>query len=119
MYASLEREEVPTILLCLMPPACQSQIEARKMHLGKGLEFLCLSLALALSTIQVTVRFCSFPPQLEGENSGGCQGPPTSLHLLPNTRGLAARRLFRVSTKALYIYKHVRIQSLRHLSQHR
>ncbi|GFT56686.1 hypothetical protein TNCV_1268361 [Trichonephila clavipes] len=45
-------------------------------------------LAVALSTIQVTVRFGSVP---EGEHSGSAQRPPTYL-----TRRLAARRLFRV-----------------------
>ncbi|GFU37258.1 hypothetical protein TNCV_4272571 [Trichonephila clavipes] len=45
--------------------------------------------------MQVTVRFCSVPPQF----SGGDQGPSTSLPLPPTnfTRGLAARRLFRVT----------------------
>ncbi|GFX07710.1 hypothetical protein TNCV_4159791 [Trichonephila clavipes] len=36
---------------------------------------------LALSTMQMTVPFCSVPPQnLEGNNLGGVQGPPASFH---------------------------------------
>ncbi|GFS77708.1 hypothetical protein TNCV_819851 [Trichonephila clavipes] len=38
-----------------MPPVCRSQIEVHEIHRGKGLEVR-LSLALALSTTQVTVR---------------------------------------------------------------
>ncbi|GFT79045.1 hypothetical protein TNCV_3094211 [Trichonephila clavipes] len=41
-----------------MPSDRQCQIEAHKIHRGKELEVR-LSLALALSTIQVTVRFSS------------------------------------------------------------
>ncbi|GFX87792.1 uncharacterized protein TNCV_2190681 [Trichonephila clavipes] len=46
-----------------MPPIWQCQIEAQGIHRGNGLEVR-LSLALALSTIQVIVRFSSvkFPP---------------------------------------------------------
>ncbi|GFT03382.1 transposable element Tcb1 transposase [Trichonephila clavipes] len=59
--------------------------------------FVCLSLALALSTIQGTVRFCSFPPQFCGRTT---LGVVRSVHLsFPSTnltRGLAVRRLFRV-----------------------
>ncbi|GFT75841.1 hypothetical protein TNCV_851431 [Trichonephila clavipes] len=69
-----------------------------------------LSLAVALRTIQVTVRLSSVPlPNFEGEHPGGGSGashlssPSTNL-----TSGLVTRRLFRVpqAAKALYIYKH-------------
>ncbi|GFU86691.1 hypothetical protein TNCV_2881111 [Trichonephila clavipes] len=47
--------------------------------------------------MQVTVRFCSLSPNLEGENPGGGQiashlSSPSTNHM----RGLAARQLFRV-----------------------
>ncbi|GFU26168.1 hypothetical protein TNCV_5106101 [Trichonephila clavipes] len=43
-----------------------------------------LYLVLALSTIQVIVRFCSVPSRdLEGEPAGGGQEPPTCLPHLP------------------------------------
>ncbi|GFW98916.1 hypothetical protein TNCV_4655431 [Trichonephila clavipes] len=42
------------LLLLLMPPVRHSQIEAHEIHRGNGVD-VCLSLALALSTIQVTV----------------------------------------------------------------
>ncbi|GFV63222.1 hypothetical protein TNCV_2662241 [Trichonephila clavipes] len=41
-----------------MPPVYRSQTEAHEIHRGKGLDVL-LSLAVALSTIQMTVRFSS------------------------------------------------------------
>ncbi|GFW96860.1 hypothetical protein TNCV_2159961 [Trichonephila clavipes] len=41
-----------------MPPVCRSQIDAHEIHRGKGLEVR-LSLTLALSTLQVTVRISS------------------------------------------------------------
>ncbi|GFW82877.1 uncharacterized protein TNCV_3494471 [Trichonephila clavipes] len=47
--------------------------------------------AVALSAIQVTERFSSVHPNLEGKHQGGGLGPSTNL-----TRGLAARRLFKV-----------------------
>ncbi|GFX21201.1 uncharacterized protein TNCV_4367801 [Trichonephila clavipes] len=47
--------------------------------------------AVALSTIQETERFNSVSPQFKGRTPWGGQGPPTNL-----TRGLAARRLFKV-----------------------
>ncbi|GFX17171.1 hypothetical protein TNCV_2856941 [Trichonephila clavipes] len=67
------------------------------------------SLAVALSTLQVTVRFGSVPPQFRGRILWGWSEafqfsfPSTNL-----TRGLVARRLFTEShaAKALYIYKH-------------
>ncbi|GFS56002.1 hypothetical protein TNCV_2564481 [Trichonephila clavipes] len=69
-----------------------------------------LSLALVLSTMQVTVRFCSVSSQFRGRKTWGCTGashlssPSTNL-----TRGLAARDCYLEyphATKALYIYKH-------------
>ncbi|GFW52503.1 hypothetical protein TNCV_404311 [Trichonephila clavipes] len=55
-----------------MPPVWRSQIEAHEIHRGKGLE---VGLSLALSTIQVTVRFSSakFP-------EGTIDGDTTYLH---------------------------------------
>ncbi|GFX92922.1 hypothetical protein TNCV_914721 [Trichonephila clavipes] len=58
--------------------------------------FIRLSLALALITIQVTVRFCSVPPQilrraLKGPGAYYLSSPSTNL-----TRELVARRLFKV-----------------------
>ncbi|GFW54584.1 hypothetical protein TNCV_5109581 [Trichonephila clavipes] len=61
-----------------------SEIKAHEIHHGKGL-VAHLSLAVALSTIQLTVRFGSVPPQFrESEASTNF------------TRGYAARWLFRV-----------------------
>ncbi|GFX66874.1 hypothetical protein TNCV_999131 [Trichonephila clavipes] len=56
-----------------MPPVGRSQIEAHEIHRGMGLE---VHLALALSTIQVTVRFISakFP-------EGTIDGDTTYLYL--------------------------------------
>ncbi|GFW01034.1 uncharacterized protein LOC103524116 [Trichonephila clavipes] len=45
-----------------------------------------LLLALALSTMQVTRRFCLVPLQFRGRKPWGGQGPPTSLPLPPTTR---------------------------------
>ncbi|GFU37739.1 hypothetical protein TNCV_1466091 [Trichonephila clavipes] len=59
--------------------------------------------------MQVTERFCSVPPQFRARKPWGWSG---SSHLSSpstnHTRGLVARRLFRVppAAKALYIYKH-------------
>ncbi|GFT21535.1 hypothetical protein TNCV_2307601 [Trichonephila clavipes] len=49
-----------------------------------------LSLAVALSTIHVTVRFGSFLPQWSGASY-------LSTRFTNHTRGLASRRLFRVT----------------------
>ncbi|GFW71302.1 hypothetical protein TNCV_537201 [Trichonephila clavipes] len=43
--------------------------------------------------MQVTVRFSSVPPQFRGRKPRGWSG---ASHLINHTRGLAARRLFRV-----------------------
>ncbi|GFX45068.1 hypothetical protein TNCV_3431161 [Trichonephila clavipes] len=59
--------------------------------------------------MQVTVRFGSIPPQIRGRTLWGwsevshLSSPSTNL-----TRGIAARRLFRVphAAQGLYIYKH-------------
>ncbi|GFV60420.1 hypothetical protein TNCV_3470551 [Trichonephila clavipes] len=54
-----------------------------------------LRLSLALTTMQVTVRFFSVPPQFRGRKSWEWSG--TSHHSSTNhTRERAARRLFRV-----------------------
>ncbi|GFW91426.1 hypothetical protein TNCV_3375921 [Trichonephila clavipes] len=52
---------------------------------------------LALSTMQVTVRFCSVRPQFRGRKLWGWSGGlPPLCPFTNHTRGLAARRLFRV-----------------------
>ncbi|GFY14605.1 hypothetical protein TNCV_4828081 [Trichonephila clavipes] len=58
-----------------MPPVRRSQIEAHEIHRGKGLDAH-MSMALTLSTIQVTVRFSSvkFPKWT-------IDGGTTDLHL--------------------------------------
>ncbi|GFV06480.1 hypothetical protein TNCV_2948031 [Trichonephila clavipes] len=71
-----------TLQLLLMPPDRWCQIEAYEIHCGKGL-VVGLSLAVAFSTMQVTVCFGSVPSPIFRKNTG--QGP--SIHL---TRGLAA-----------------------------
>ncbi|GFW81741.1 hypothetical protein TNCV_2884151 [Trichonephila clavipes] len=66
------------------------QIEAHEIHYGKRLDVR-LSLAVALNTIQVTVRFSSAPPQFGGSGASHLSSPTTNL-----TRGLSACRLFKV-----------------------
>ncbi|GFV18077.1 uncharacterized protein TNCV_168811 [Trichonephila clavipes] len=59
--------------------------------------------------MQVTVRFGSVLPNLEGERSGGGQRPPTSLPFPPTTREdlrLDGYLETPPAAKALYIYKH-------------
>ncbi|GFY28773.1 uncharacterized protein TNCV_3441401 [Trichonephila clavipes] len=69
-----------------MPPDRQQhQIKAHKIHLGKGL-VIRMSLAIALSTIQLTVRCDLVPPQFKGRTSCGGQRLPTSLPLPPSSR---------------------------------
>ncbi|GFX94965.1 hypothetical protein TNCV_3045971 [Trichonephila clavipes] len=69
-----------------MPPGADGvRSRPTKSIVAKGYN-LCLSLALALSTIQAKVRFCSVPPQFRGRKPYGGQGPPTSLPLPPTTR---------------------------------
>ncbi|GFS60103.1 hypothetical protein TNCV_2826341 [Trichonephila clavipes] len=68
-----------------------------------------LSLAVALSTIQVTVRFESVPPNFEGEHPRVVQGPPTFLPLPPTFREdlwLDAYLKYPHDAKALFSYKH-------------
>ncbi|GFX02546.1 hypothetical protein TNCV_728001 [Trichonephila clavipes] len=67
------------------------------------LEFLRLSLDLALSTMQMTVRFCSVPPQFRGRKPWGWPGasPPTREDLRLN-----GYLDYPHAAKALYIYKH-------------
>ncbi|GFX98418.1 hypothetical protein TNCV_4001871 [Trichonephila clavipes] len=69
-----------------MPPVWRSQIEAHEIHRGKGQE---LRLSLALSTIQVTVRFSSakFP-------EGTIDGNTTYLHLNNFCIELKGREIF-------------------------
>ncbi|GFW62226.1 hypothetical protein TNCV_4421151 [Trichonephila clavipes] len=60
--------------------------------------------------MQVTVRFCSVPPQFRGRKPWGWLGAShLSSSSTNHTRGLAARRLFRVPqcAKALCIHKHL------------
>ncbi|GFV28910.1 hypothetical protein TNCV_540291 [Trichonephila clavipes] len=71
-----------------MPPVRHSQAEAHEIHRGKRLEVL-LSLALVLSTIQVTVRISSvkFP-------EGTIDGDTTYLHLHNLDMELKERGIF-------------------------
>ncbi|GFV79735.1 hypothetical protein TNCV_1725601 [Trichonephila clavipes] len=55
-----------------------------------------MSLAVALRTIQVRVRFVSVHPNLEEEHSGGSEGSHLSSPPTNHARGLVARLLFRV-----------------------
>ncbi|GFU92369.1 hypothetical protein TNCV_823951 [Trichonephila clavipes] len=68
-------------------PRNSSRLEAR---------FLCMSLTLALSIMQVTVRFCRFLSNFEGEHPGGGKGPHLSSLPIYFMRGPAARRAFRL-----------------------
>ncbi|GFW44348.1 uncharacterized protein TNCV_1747771 [Trichonephila clavipes] len=64
---------------------------------------------LALDFFRFTVRFCSVPPNLEGENPGGGQDPPTSPTLPPTTREdlrLDGYLEYPHAAKVLYKYKH-------------
>ncbi|GFW85601.1 hypothetical protein TNCV_852531 [Trichonephila clavipes] len=72
-----------------MPPVLRSQIEAHKIHHGKGLNVR-LSLAVALSSIQVT----GFTIGLrQNKHLGGGSGVShLSSPAINLTRGLAARR---------------------------
>ncbi|GFV05175.1 hypothetical protein TNCV_223881 [Trichonephila clavipes] len=66
-------------------------------------------LTVALSTLQVTVRFSSVPPNFEGEHPGGGQGLPTSHPLPPTSRDdqrLDGCLEYPHAAKALNIYKH-------------
>ncbi|GFV02460.1 uncharacterized protein TNCV_1023881 [Trichonephila clavipes] len=59
--------------------------------------------------MQIAVRFCSVPPNFEGEHSRGGQGYPTSLPLPPTSREdlrLDGYLEYPHAAKALYIYKH-------------
>ncbi|GFX89012.1 hypothetical protein TNCV_2853121 [Trichonephila clavipes] len=69
-----------------MLPVWRSQIEAHEIHRGKRLE---VRLSLALSTIQVTVRFSSakFP-------EGTIDGDTTYFHLHNFCMGLEGREIF-------------------------
>ncbi|GFT20560.1 hypothetical protein TNCV_2183941 [Trichonephila clavipes] len=68
-----------------------------------------LSLAVTLSTIQVTVRFSSVSPQFRGRTPWGDQKPPNFLFLSPTSReDLHFDNYLENShaAKALFIYKH-------------
>ncbi|GFV48687.1 uncharacterized protein TNCV_293001 [Trichonephila clavipes] len=68
-----------------------------------------MSLAVALSTMQLTVRFDSVPRQVKGRTLWGGQRPPTSLPFPPTSRedlGLDGYLEYLHIAKALYIYKH-------------
>ncbi|GFX89611.1 hypothetical protein TNCV_73041 [Trichonephila clavipes] len=71
-----------------MPPVCRCQIEAHEIHRGKGLEIR-LSLALAMSTIQVTVRISSAKLSKGTTDSG-----TTYLHLRNLGMELKGREIF-------------------------
>ncbi|GFV02397.1 uncharacterized protein TNCV_1023251 [Trichonephila clavipes] len=79
-----------------MPPPDGVRSRPTKFIAAKGWN-LCLSLALALSTMQVTMCFFSVPPQFRGRKPWGWSGAShLSSPSINHTRGLAARRLFRV-----------------------
>ncbi|GFV43567.1 hypothetical protein TNCV_1690111 [Trichonephila clavipes] len=82
-------------------------MQGHEIHHGKGLDAR-MSLIVALSTIQVTIQFSWFHPNPEGENPR--KGPEAFKLFFPSTnltRGLAARRLFRVphGAKIRYIWQ--------------
>ncbi|GFW76578.1 hypothetical protein TNCV_2681951 [Trichonephila clavipes] len=84
------------------------RIKAHKINLGKELD-VCLTLAIALSTIQMTVRFSSNPPQFRGNTPWKGQEPPTSLSFQPTSREdllLDGYLQYPQAAKAIYIYKH-------------
>ncbi|GFU44367.1 hypothetical protein TNCV_1505141 [Trichonephila clavipes] len=58
-----------------MPPVQRCQTETHKTHRGKEL-IVRVSLAVALGTIQVTVRSGSVPPNFEGEQLRGVREAP-------------------------------------------
>ncbi|GFX14951.1 hypothetical protein TNCV_4897191 [Trichonephila clavipes] len=62
-----------------MPPVWHSQIEAHEIPRGNGLDVR-LSLALALSTLQVTVRFSS-GKFLKGRQNITIDGATIHIHL--------------------------------------
>ncbi|GFV57023.1 uncharacterized protein TNCV_2931461 [Trichonephila clavipes] len=71
--------------------------------------FLRLSLALAFSTMQKTVRFCSVPTQFRVRKAWGSQGHPTTLPFPQTSRedlGIDGYLEYPHAAKALYIYKH-------------
>ncbi|GFY11306.1 hypothetical protein TNCV_4472891 [Trichonephila clavipes] len=63
----------------------KGQIKAHEIHHGKGLSDS-LSLAVALSPMQVTERFSSVSPQFCGKTCWGGQGLLISLPLPPASR---------------------------------
>ncbi|GFS55560.1 hypothetical protein TNCV_1627751 [Trichonephila clavipes] len=75
-----------------MPSDRQCQIEDHKIHQGKG-RHICLSLAIASSTIQVRLGSTTI---LRKNTLGMVRGFPLSSSSTNLTRGLAVRWLFRV-----------------------
>ncbi|GFX39071.1 hypothetical protein TNCV_3426571 [Trichonephila clavipes] len=107
-----------TFVIWLMPPVWRSQIEAHEIYHGKGLD-VCLSLAIALSTIQVTVRFSSVTPNFEEETPGGSGASHLSSPSTNITRGHAARRLFSTPMRQMHyaltnthVFSAIRTQAL-------
>ncbi|GFW60591.1 uncharacterized protein TNCV_569371 [Trichonephila clavipes] len=90
------------------------------------LDYFCGAIQLALEHHAGDSTFSTrFNPNLERENPVGGQGPPTSPTSTNYTRGLAARRLFRVppcrkrhcTFTNILVFSGIRTQSLRHRSQ--
>ncbi|GFU68151.1 hypothetical protein TNCV_248151 [Trichonephila clavipes] len=74
-----------------------------------------MSLAVALSTMQVTIRFGSVPPQFRGRTLWGYQKPPTSLPLPQTTREdlrFDGYLEYPHAAETLYIYKHPCLRDL-------
>ncbi|GFX16783.1 hypothetical protein TNCV_2517631 [Trichonephila clavipes] len=79
-----------------------------EIHHIKGLD-VCLSLAIALSTTQVTVEFGLIPPKFEGETRRVVRGfPPLFPFHKPLDRNLQIDGYseYPHPTKALYVYEH-------------
>ncbi|GFV56048.1 hypothetical protein TNCV_2266341 [Trichonephila clavipes] len=108
-----------------MPPDRQRPDQGPRNSSGQRAK-LCLSLSVALSTIQVTARFCSVSPNFEGEHPRGGHEPPTSLSFPPTSREdlwLDGYFKYPHAAKSLYIYKHPCLllnsnPGQRHSSQH-
>ncbi|GFV87537.1 hypothetical protein TNCV_3281751 [Trichonephila clavipes] len=95
-------------MLSLLPPDQQRPDRGPRNSSWQRAK-LRLSLAVALSTIQVTVRLTRFHPNFEGGHLGVLRGlPPLYPFHQPHEKTCGSRRLCRVSpaAKALYIYKH-------------
>ncbi|GFY23743.1 hypothetical protein TNCV_1630251 [Trichonephila clavipes] len=82
-----------------------------------------MSFSAALSTIKVTVRFSSVPPQFRGRTLWEGQGLPLSSPFTNLTRGIAARRLLEYPHAAkhytftnIHVFSGIRTQTPRHSS---